>query len=266
MPAPLITLTTDFGLSDGYVAAIKGVILSRTPEARIVDLCHAILPHDIMQAAFLVKETFPCFPSGTIHVVVVDPGVGSKRRIIVLSAHGHFFIAPDNGVLGGLISDGGMAFSVNRPDLYLQPVSHTFHGRDIMAPLAAYLAGGHPPESIGDALALEQLTALQLPTPHVDPSCRQISGCVIRIDHFGNLITNIGFSDVQQLGTPPFSLSLSVGQHNIGSWYENYSQSPSGEPMILVDSNGMIEIAINQGDAARTMAVTIYDTVILSVC
>ncbi len=265
-PRPIITLTTDFGLSDGYVAAIKGVILSRTPEATIVDLCHAIAPQDIVQAAYIIKDTFSSFPIGAIHVVVVDPGVGSDRGIILLAAHGHYFLAPDNGVLGLLIDAEAKAFLAQRPDLYQQPVSCTFHGRDIMAPLAAHLAAGHPPESIGQTLALEKLTVLSLPVPTIDRSCGRISGCIIRIDHFGNLITNISRADVQQLAASPALISLSIGQHSITSWHENYSQAAPGQALILINSSGLIEVAINQGHAANSLACKINDNVILSVC
>ena len=266
MPTPIITLTTDFGLSDGYVAAIKGVILSLTPEATIVDLCHAIPPQDIKQAAFMIKDTFPFFPNGTIHVIIVDPEVGSDRKIIALASHGHCFLAPDNGVLSLVIAAEAKAFRVKRPDLYHQPVSQTFHGRDIMAPLAAHLASGHPFESIGPAISLELLTALQLPLPTVNLLGRTISGCVIRIDHFGNLITNISRADVEQLGTSLDRTRLSIGRHSLRSWHENYSQSASDDPLILINSTGLIEVAINQGHAGKHLDIEMYAPVILSVC
>lgn len=262
----VITLTTDFGLSDGYVAAIKGVILGRAPEAVIVDLCHAIGPQDISQAAYLINDTFRSFPAGTIHVVVVDPGVGSARAIILLAAHGHYFLAPDNGVLGLVIDAEARAFLAHRPDLYQQPVSQTFHGRDIMAPLAAHLATGHPPESIGHPLDLERLAVLSRPVPTIDHHRRRLSGCVSRIDHFGNLITNIRRAEVEQLAASPAAIQLVIGRHRISAWCENYSQVQPGQPLILVNSSGLIEVAINQGHAAKQLAVKIYDTVILSVC
>lgn len=266
MPAPIITLTTDFGLSDGYVAAIKGVLLSRTPEATIVDLCHAVPPQDIVQAALLIRDTFRTFPLGTIHLIVVDPGVGSKRQIIVLTAHGHSFVAPDNGALALLINAEAKAFAADRPDLYRQPVSHTFHGRDIMAPLAAHLAAGNPPESVGGAIALARLATLPLPLPAIDLTGRLISGCVLQIDHFGNLITNISCRDLNQLGSSPGNFCLAIGPHRLDSWLQTYSQAPPGQPLLLCNSNGMLEIAINQGHAAQALAVTIYDPVLLSVC
>lgn len=265
-PRPIITLTTDFGLEDGYVAAIKGVILGRTPEATIVDLCHAISPQDIGQAAYVIHDTFSSFPTGTIHVVVIDPGVGSDRGIICLAAQGHSFLAPNNGVLGLLLDAEAKAFLAQRPDLYQQPVSQTFHGRDIMAPLAAHLAAGHPPQSIGPALALEGLVVPNLPVPGIDRRSRRINGCIIRIDHFGNLITNISRADVRELTATPTNLTLCLGPHRLNSWHENYSQTPAGQPLILINSSGLIEVAINQGHAANRLAVKIYDSVILSVC
>lgn len=266
LPTPIITLTTDFGLADGYVAAIKGVILSRTPAATIVDLCHAIRPQDILQAAYIIKDTFDSFPAGAIHVVVVDPGVGSERGIIVLAAHGHLFLGPDNGVFSLLIGPGAQAFLANRPDLHRQPLSRTFHGRDIMAPLAAHLAAGHRPEALGSPIALEQLSVLQAPLSSFSAVTRQVYGCVIRIDHFGNLITNISQGEVEQLGAGPSALRLTVGPHYISSCRESYSQAAPGQPLMLINSSGLIEIAINQGHAASSLAIKIYDSVILSVC
>ncbi len=263
---PIITLTTDFGTNDGYVAAIKGVILSRTPAATIVDLCHALPPQDIRQAAYFLRDTFPYFPAGTIHVVVVDPGVGSGRGIVALVSRGHTFLAPDNGVLGLVMASGAKAFLAERPDLYRHPVSHTFHGRDIIAPLAAYLAAGHAPEALGPALDPERLVSLKLPEPTIDRTGRRIAGCVVRIDHFGNLITNISAADLHQLAVSPDALTLTIGPHRLNSWHLNYSQAPAGEPLILINSNGLIEIAINQGHAARRLTCGIDDPVSLSVC
>lgn len=261
---PIITLTTDFGLSDGYVAAMKGVILSRLPEARIVDLCHAIAPQDIAQAAYLIQDTFGYFPAGTIHVVVVDPGVGSGRGLIALEAQGHLFLAPDNGVLSLVSGPGARAFLAKRPDLWLAPLSHTFHGRDVIAPLAAYLAAGHGPESLGDAIAMADLMALRLPVPRIDQASRQVHGAVIRIDHFGNLITNISQAELRALETSAKTLRLSIGPHEIRAWHETYSQAPSGQPLILVNSSGLIEIAINQGHAARVLGGRVSDAVLIS--
>ena len=266
MPTPIITLTTDFGQSDGYVAAIKGVILSLVPTATLVDLCHAIPPQEIKQAAYVLKDTFLYFPAGSIHVVVVDPGVGSERGIIALTSQGHTFLAPDNGVLSLVTAPEAKAFLAERPDLYRQPVSQTFHGRDIIAPLAAYLATGHAPETIGPAIALECLTAHQLPMPTIDRAGRRILGCVVRIDHFGNLITNISRADLQQLAINIADITVDIGSHRLTSWYQNYSQAPPGQPLILVNSGGLIEVAINRDHAARRLNCGINDAVSFSVC
>ena len=265
-PAPIITLTTDFGQSDGYVAAIKGVILSRLPTATLVDLCHAIPPQEITQAAYVLQDTFPCFPAGSIHVVVVDPGVGSERGIIALRSQGHTFLAPDNGVLSLVADAGAKAFLAERPDLHRQPVSHTFHGRDIIAPLAAYLAAGHAPETIGPAIALERLAALTLPVPTIDRAGRRVLGCVVRIDHFGNLITNTSRADLQQLAARVEDITLAIGPHRLTSWCHSYSQTPPGQPLILFNSSGLVEIAINRGHAARRLNCGINDAVSFSVC
>ena len=265
-PHPIITLTTDFGQSDGYVAAIKGVILSRVPTATIVDLCHAIPPQGITQAAYVLKDTFPYFPAGSIHVVVVDPGVGSARGIIALSSQGHTFLAPDNGVLSLVADLEAKAFLAHRPDLYQQPVSQTFHGRDIIAPLAAHLATGHAPETIGPGIAMAHLTALHLPVPTIDRAGRRVLGCVVRIDHFGNLITNTSRADLQQLSESIADITVAIGPHRLTSWYQNYSQAPPGQPLILVNSSGLIEVAINRDHAARRLNCGINDKVSFSVC
>ncbi len=261
-----ITLTTDFGLADGYVAAIKGVILSRAPRVAIVDLCHAIPPQDVAQAAYLLHETSCYFPLGTIHVVVVDPGVGSSRRIILLASRGHYFLAPDNGVVALLVAPEAKAFRLDRPDLYLAPVSHTFHGRDIFAPLAAHLACGHAPESMGQAMATADLAPLHLPTPRLDLTGRTIAGCVTRRDHFGNLITNITQADLAQLQAERDAITLGIGPHRLRCWHDTYSQAEPGQPLLLINGAGLIEIAVNRGDAANYLNSGIYAPVLLSVC
>lgn len=266
MPVPIITLTTDFGLNDGYVAAIKGVILSRMASVTIVDLCHNIGPQDIDQAAWVVKNTFIYFPAGSIHVIVVDPGVGSDRAIVGLSAHGHCFLAPDNGVLSSVIENGADAYLAQRPDLYQSPLSHTFHGRDIFAPLAAHLAAGNPIESIGPKVTLDQLQRLSFPSATVNLSTRQITGCVIRIDHFGNLITNISASDLQQLEPDLTKTSIDVGPISLTSWCAHYSDVAPGQPLILINSSNFVEIAVNHGHAAKKLGAKIHTPIVLSVC
>jgi len=265
MASAIITLTTDFGVSDGYVAAIKGVILSRTTRATIVDLCHQIAPQDIAQAAWVVSDTFSAFPPGTIHVIVVDPGVGSQRAIIGMAAHGHCFLAPDNGALHLLIEPSARAYRAERPDLYRTPVSHTFHGRDIFAPLAAHLADGHPLESIGPQLPLDLLQRLPLPTPVVDLNRRQIMGTIVRVDHFGNLITNISASDLRQLGDGLTGISIRLGAATLTSWCSHYHEAAPGQPLILLNSAGFVEIAVNQGHAATCLGAAIPAPILLSV-
>lgn len=266
MRIPIITLTTDFGLSDGYVAAIKGVILSRIPAVHIIDLCHEIAPQDIYQAAWVVKDTFASFPSGSIHVVVVDPGVGSDRAIVGMSAHGHYFLGPDNGVLSPIIVPDAKACLAQRPDLYQSPLSHTFHGRDIFAPLAAHLATGHPLESIGPVIDVHNLQRLSLSRPIVNQNPYQITGCVIRIDHFGNLITNISSSDLQHLDSDVSKITVDIGPLTLTSWRAHYSEMTQGQPLILINSSDLVEIAINHGHAAKSLGARINTPIILSVC
>lgn len=266
MPAPIITLTTDFGLSDGYVAAIKGVILSRTASANIIDICHDVAPQNISQAAWVVKDTFIYFPKGSIHVIVVDPGVGSDRAIVGMSAHGHYFLGPDNGVLSPFIEPEAKAFLAQRPDLYQSPVSRTFHGRDIFAPLAAHLAAGNPIDSIGKPIHVDLLQRLILPEPTINMGTGQITGCIIKIDHFGNLITNISSSDLLQLGSAPTSICIDIKDITLSVWRTHYSEMPPGQPLILINSSGLVEIAINQGHAEKELGIRINTPIILSVC
>lgn len=189
-PIPLITLTTDFGTRDAYVAAMKGVLLSLAPQARLVDITHEIRPQDVMEAAFVLREAVPYFPPGTIHLVVVDPGVGTARRAVALRHGAHWFVGPDNGlftlVLGTERPDE--LVELNRPEFWRTPTpSQTFHGRDIFAPAAGHLAAGRSLQEIGTPL--EQLTTLRWMEPSA--SNESIHGWVVHVDRFGNCITNV---------------------------------------------------------------------------
>lgn len=264
----IITLTTDFGLSDEYVGVMKGVILSRAPDARIVDLTHAVPPQDIRLAAYIIAAAHKYFPANTLHVIVVDPGVGSNRRIILLQAKGRLFLAPDNGVLTLLLSEKNFqaAFEVTCNHLFLSPVSDTFHGRDIFAPVAAHLAAGLPPEKVGPSLARKELTTLPLPKVHIDSTNNTVSGNVIGIDHFGNLITNIHQEDYRKL--PPALLdkkiSVVIGNTTIPGIHTSYAIAPPGTLLALFGSRGYLEIACNLGNAAQHLNAAQDDTVTLT--
>lgn len=257
--AAIITLTTDFGLQDEYVGVMKGVILGLAPAVQLVDLTHAIAPHDCRQAAGVLAAAYPYFPSGTIHLVVVDPGVGSERRIVLVQGGGHLFLAPDNGVLTPILRAGvgETAYEVTREELFLSPRSHTFHGRDILAPVAGHLAAGLAPAATGPSLALAALTTLPLPAPTLDLHRLRIEGQVLSCDHFGNLITNIDQERIRNLQAqrPNETLVVTVGTHRLLGLQSWYSAVPPQAPLAIIGSRGTLEIAVNQGQAAELLGV-----------
>lgn len=264
----IITLTTDFGLSDEYVGVMKGVILAHTPDARIVDLTHNIPPQDIRFAAYIIASAHNYFPANTLHVIVVDPGVGSNRRIVLLQAKSQLFLAPDNGVLSLLLSEKRFqaAFEVTCDHLFLSPVSDTFHGRDIFAPVAAHLAAGMPPEEVGSPLACKNLTRLPLPKVHIDSTSKSLSGAVIGIDHFGNLITNIHQEDYRKLPAVlrDKKISVEIRDTTIPGIHTSYALVLPGELLAIFGSRGYLEIACNQGNAAQHLNAVLNDTVTLT--
>lgn len=265
----LITLTTDFGHKDGYPAIMKGVILSRINDVEIIDFTHDIPAQDIRAAAHLINSNFRYFPAGSLHVIVVDPGVGSTRDIILLSACDHLFLAPDNGVLSHIIHKKNAekrAFIAERPDLYIQPVSSTFHGRDIFSPLAAYLASGQPPESIGPEIKYSTLKTIQLPNLRINKEKGSIHGSVISIDIFGNIITNITLNSLKKIGMKPDNITLSINNHTIKNIQLSYSHAPQDSPMMLINSSNYLEIAVNMGNASKSLNADLYDNVRVSAC
>jgi len=252
-PSPIITLTTDFGLDDHFVGTIKGVILNIAPEARIVDITHAIEPFDILGGALSIAHSYTYFPSGTIHVVVVDPGVGSQRRPILATTGPHRFVAPDNGVLS-LVFEREVRLSVRHitaEHYYQQPVSQTFHARDVFAPVAARLALGVDPGHFGEEV--HDFALVSLPRP-VENAAGVIAGEVIRVDHFGNLITNITPQDAPFLflaDTPPFQIVV-AGQQ-VSHMRNAYAEGEQGEVFGILGSMGCLEIVANRDSAARIL-------------
>jgi S-adenosylmethionine hydrolase len=249
----IITLTTDFGLTDEYVGVIKGVILTRAPEAIIVDLSHGIERQNIRQAALLVKSAYRFFPERTIHLVVVDPGVGSYRKLILLQADGHFFLAPDNGVLGLLLEAEHFqaAYEVECQQYYLTPVSTTFHGRDILAPVAAEVAAGLAPEAVGPRISPRALKKIETKAAKIDRDQRTITGEIISMDHFGNLQTNITGNSLNNLyGKQKSTVTIKVKDQIITGIQSAYIERASGEMLAIVNSKGNLEIAVNRGNAA----------------
>ena len=267
-PNGIITLTTDFGTGDQYVGLMKGVILGRAPAARIVDLCHMVPAQDIVHAAYQIASSYHYFPAGTLHLVVVDPDVGSSRDIILVEAHGHFFLAPDNGVLTLVLREAEAGavrvIKVQRPDLYLEPVSQTFHGRDILAPLAAFLVNGHPPADLGPALAAAELATIEEPPLKIDHEAGKIHGSVIHIDHYGNITTNIPRHALEQLTNAGEGVSILAGEHIISGLRQSYNEVERGRSLLIFNSSDFLEISINCGDAARNFNVRLHDQVTLN--
>jgi S-adenosylmethionine hydrolase len=242
----IITLTTDFGLSDPFVGIMKGVILGILPTAQIVDISHDIDSYDVTEAAVMMAGTYRYFPQGTVHVLVVDPGVGSARRPIAAAAHGHFFVAPDNGVLGDVgAAPTSTVYHITNNRLFLDSVSRTFHGRDIFAPVAAHLAAGVPIESVGPRI--HDFVKKSLPKPAVGDG--RIIGSVLRIDRFGNVITNLQRSHLGDRFT------LRIGGRSTNRLLGNFSEGTAGELFAIEGSTGYIEIAMNQESAAAKLNV-----------
>ena len=243
----IVTLLTDFGLHDPYVAMMKGVILSLNPKASIVDVTHEVGPGDITTAAQMVLETFPWFPEGTIHVAVVDPGVGTGRRPIVLAARSHFFVGPDNGIFWPIIDldQHCEIVHITNTGFFLPHVSRTFHGRDIFAPVAAHLARGADPVEVGEAVN----DPVRLSIPRPSRKGQALHGHVIRVDRFGNLITDIHRRKIEEFGEGG-PLLVRVGGVVIGGVLETYADAGKGELLCLFGSSGYLEIAVNLGRAS----------------
>ena len=253
----LITLLTDFGTGSPYVAAMKGAILSTNPAAMLVDLTHAVPPQDIREGALVLEEIAPRFPPGTIHVAVVDPGVGTQRAIVYACIAGQHYVAPDNGLLSRLVLDTPptQVVRLSRAEYWGQPVSATFHGRDIMAPVAARLSLGLDPALLGEPLA--GLTTLDWPPVRVTPG--RVEGAVLRIDSFGNLITNIGRALLDSL--PAARWQTTCRGRTIDGLAETYGQAPPGTFVAVIGSTGRLELALVQGSAAAALGACVGDAV-----
>jgi len=250
---PLITLLTDFGVQDYFVGAMKGVILSINPTATIVDITHEISPQDIESAAFNLLSCHGDFPDGTIHVAVVDPGVGSDRRAIVLKCGDQFFVGPDNGLFSWICEreQTWTAVQITNERFFHHPVSKTFHGRDIFAPVAAALSRGHEPQEFGPALTeIVQLESLE---PAMT-GANTIEGRIIHIDHFGNCVTNFTRRTLESSGGPT-SWRMTISDREITSFRGFFSDSKPEELFAIVGSAGFIEICVRNGSAANLLNV-----------
>jgi S-adenosyl-L-methionine hydrolase (adenosine-forming) len=251
MARPILTLTTDFGLQDHFVAVMKGVILTIAPTAEIIDITHQITPFEVGEAGFTLNEAWRYFPKGTVHVVVVDPGVGSSRRAILAQAGGHSFVAPDNGVLSLLYEQEKCKVREITAAKYLRKeISQTFHGRDVFAPAAAHLAKGAAVASFGKLIQ----DAVKLPSTKPHRSGRRAwSGTILKIDRFGNLITNFSRAEFDSLQSLKFALKAGL-EHIV--WLRNsYAEAPFGEPFAIWGSSGYLEVCVNQGNAAKQLGV-----------
>lgn len=258
-PSGIITLLTDFGTADGFVAAMKGVILSIHRDARIVDLTHEIAPQNIAAAAFLLSVHFNYFPRGTVHVAVVDPGVGTARKAIACYAHGHYFVAPDNGVLDFCARDlSYITVALTRREYWREDISNTFHGRDVFAPVAAHLSAGVPLAELGESLRL---------TPYGSAkSCRiegeSFYGEIVHIDRFGNLISNITKTAFETfVARRPFAIHFK--EKLFAEVKPSYGYAQAGETVALFNSFDRLEIAVVQGSAHTRFSATVGTPVII---
>ncbi|MEO8661082.1 MAG: SAM-dependent chlorinase/fluorinase [Bryobacteraceae bacterium] len=249
MPRPIITLTTDFGLSDHYVGTMKGVILGIAPQASLVDISHDVQPFEASGGGFQVAQAYSYFPPKTVHVVVVDPGVGTARRPLLMEAAGQYFVAPDNGVLGMVFGrEKHKVRHITAERFFLPQQSATFHGRDVFAPCAAHLAMGKKPSAFGRII-----TDYMRPTPCTPyQTARRVwVATVLHVDRFGNLITNLHVREFPDLEERSFAIV--VGMARIGQVSRTFAEIPAGQPGLIQGSSGYYEIVVNQGSAARTL-------------
>jgi S-adenosyl-L-methionine hydrolase (adenosine-forming) len=253
----IITLTTDFGYSDPFVGILKGVILGIHADAQIVDLTHGIPAQNVLAGALALWSSVGYFPPGTIHVVVVDPGVGGDRRPILMQLDSDYFIGPDNGVLSLALEDRKPTriVQLSNDAYHLQPKSRTFHGRDVFAPVAAYLARGTSPEILGDAIN----GFVQLPWPKPKFKDKVIEGEVLYIDRFGNLFTNVRERDLTGRGDK--EIVVRFGSVEITEVSANYTAGENGEYIALINSWGLLEIALCRDNAAMRSGISVGDTV-----
>lgn len=276
MDTPPIVFTTDFGLADPYVGVMKGVVLGINPRAALIDLTHQISPQNVRQAAFVLAYSAPFFPPGSVHVVVVDPQVGTSRRALLLVTPQARFVAPDNGVLSYVVRDyldspqqredrvripqGLAAYSLTNSEHWLHPVSHTFHGRDIFAPAAAHLSLGISPESLGERV--DDMGWLPAPQPVV--AAGAIRGEVVYIDHFGNLVTNIPAQALAELSTAQVKVKGRIIR-GLSRTFHDPSTRLAGGLLALIGSHGHLEIALRDGSAARSLGADVGEGVEVTV-
>lgn len=239
---PILTFLTDYGLADSYVAEVKGAVLSRAPGTVIVDVTHEVSPGDVRGGAHLLGRMWPNFPDGTVHLAVVDPGVGSSRRALAIAARGHFFVGPDNGLFTPVLGAVDRIVALPVPEA----AAPTFHGRDLFGPAAARLAAGEPLDALGSVIPDEPV---RLPAPGLRWEGKSVVGEVIHIDRFGTLVTNLTAEEV-----PPYA-TLEVGDFPVGRLQRTFADVPSGGLVAFIGSSGQVEIAVRDGAAVRRLGV-----------
>jgi len=253
MPNPIITLTTDFGLKDPYVAEMKAVILSISPNATIVDVAHEIEKFNIRMGAYVLASASPYFPKGTIHVAVVDPGVGTKRRSVLIQTKQCFYVGPDNGVLALAAKNQGIrhVYKIANPKLMLPKVSNTFHGRDVFAPAAAHLANGTPPMEFGP-----EIDSIVIPRfAKIIKGKGMLVGEVLHVNGFGNIITNLGEKELELMDVKD-AVDLKLKDVRLKlPLCKAYAEVETQKPLATIGSHSFLEISINQGNAAQTFKI-----------
>jgi S-adenosylmethionine hydrolase len=249
----IVTLLTDFGLRDHFVAAMKGVMLGLNPDIQFVDISHLVPQQDIHSGAFLLGQAYSCFPAGTIHLAVVDPGVGTARKVLAATAGGSFFVAPDNGILSYVQkgSEDFHAYEVTAEHYFRKPVSRTFHGRDVFAPVAAWISRDIPLHQLGSEL--DNPVQLTIPAPaRVKEGL--IQAAILAVDHYGNLITNLTPGYLPEFDpSKPLPFRILAGKKEITSCYNTYAEGQQGEVFLIEGSTGFVEISMRGAPAAAAL-------------
>ena len=250
---PIITLTTDYGTNDHLVGVLKGVILRVNPDVTIVDITHAVTPYDLLDGALAIGAACTYFPPRTIHVVVVDPGVGTERRPILVSGQNQYFIAPDNGVLSAVYEkeQNFLVRHLTSEHYFAHPVSKTFHGRDVFAPVAGWLSKHWQPGSMGEEITDFKRFAM----PRPKEADGMWKGVILRVDSFGNLITNFRGEDLPPDALEKGEIRLQVGSHPVTRVVGMFAAGGANEPVAYIGSSGYLEVAVNKGNASRTLGV-----------
>ena len=258
-----ISLTTDFGTKDWYAGVLKGVIYNIYPSARMVDITHEIKNHSIEHAAFVIASTYSYFSYGSIHVGIVDPGVGGSREPILLESRGHYFIGPDNGIFTLVDHSTSVLYALDKKQYWLSPVSETFHGRDIFAPVAAYLARGVPADQLGTRVK-RRIISIDIPKPRKEPD-GTLRATVVHVDRFGNCVTNIPGASLL-LDAMQRPVQIHVGNKVISSLLvKTYDKASNSDPVLIAGSTGFLELSLNKDPFAQRYGVSEADPITLKV-